>query len=70
MTSGWDLCHIGTSKLICEANRCTGSCVVQFLPEGCSKQYMIFHLCESAKYTTALCFSIREGDAKVSWTGF
>ena len=26
---------------------------------------MIFHLCGSAQYTTALCFNIRIGDARV-----
>ena len=68
MTSGGELCHMGTSKLICEANRWTGSCVMQFSPKGCSKQTMILHLCGSAKYTTVLCFNIRGGDARVPAT--
>ena len=66
MTSGGDLCHIGISKLTCEANRWTGSCVIQFLPRGRSEQTMILHFGRSAKYTTVLCFSIRGGDARVS----
>ena len=60
-----DLCHIGTIKLICEASRWTSSCVMRFLPKGCSKQTMLLHLCGNAKYITTLCFSIGEGDAKV-----
>ena len=66
LTSGEDLCHGGTSKLICGANRWTGSCVMRFLPEGCSKQTMTLHLCGSGEYTTVLSFSIRGGDARVS----
>ena len=58
-----DLYHIGSSKLICEANRWTGSCVMRFLRKDCSEQDMI--LCGSAKYTTFLCFSIQGGDARV-----
>ena len=58
--------HVGTRKLICEANQCTGTCLMQFLSKGCSKQTMILHLRGSSKYTTALCFSIRGGDARVS----
>ena len=65
-----DLCHIGTSKLICEGNLWTGFCVMQFLPEGRSEQTVILHLCESTKYTTILRFSIKGGDAKVSSNGF
>ena len=70
MTSGVDLCHIGTSKLICEGDLWTGSCVMQFLPEGRSEQTVVLHLCGSTKYTTFFRFSIREGDVKVSWNGF
>ena len=66
MTSGGDLCHVGTSKLICEANRWTGSCVMRFLRFFRSEQTMILHLCGSGEYTTVLCFSIRGGDARVS----
>ena len=65
MTSGWELCHVGPSKLICEANRWTGPCVMRFLREGRSEGTMILHLCESGKYTTVLCFSIRGGDARI-----
>ena len=54
MTSGGDLCHIGTTKLIYEANRWTGFCLIRFLPEGRSEQTMILHLSGSAKYTTVL----------------
>ena len=66
MTSGWDLCHVGTGKLTCEANRWTGSCVVRFLPECRSKQTMILHLYGGGEYSTVLSFSIRGGDARVS----
>ena len=52
MTSSGDLCHVGTSKLICKTNQWTGSCVMRFLPEGRSKQTMVFHLCGSRKYTS------------------
>ena len=65
ITSGGNLCHAGTSKLICETNRWSGSCVVRFLPEGSSEQTMILHLSESGKYTRVLCFSIRGGHARV-----
>ena len=65
MTSGGDLYHVGPSKLICETNRWTGPCVVQFLAEDYSKHTMILHLCGSGKYTSVLCFSIRGGDARV-----
>ena len=66
MTSSGDLCHIRTSRLIYEANQWTGSCVMQFLPEGHSELNVILNLCGSAKYITVLCFSIRGGDAGVS----
>ena len=66
MTSGGDLYHVGTSRLMCEANRWTGSCVMRFLPEGRSKQTMILYLCGSGEYTTVLRFSIRGSDAMVS----
>ena len=66
MTSGGDLCHVGTSRLMCEANRWTGSCVMRFLPEGRSKQTMILYLCGSGEYTTVLRFSIRGSDDMVS----
>ena len=65
MTSGGGLCHVGTSKLICETNRWTGPCVMRFLLEGRSELTMIPHLCGSRKYITVLCFSIRGGDARV-----
>ena len=65
MTSDGDLCHKGTSKLICEANRWTGPCVIRFLPEGSSEQTIVPHLCGSGKYTTVLSFSIVGGDARV-----
>ena len=61
MTSGGDLCHVGTSKLICEANRWIVSCVMRFLRFFRSEQTMILHLCGSGEYTTVLCFSIRGG---------
>ena len=68
MASGGDLCHIGTGKLICEADRWTRSCAMWFLPEGPSEQTVILHLCGRAKYTSVLCFSIRGGDAhSVHW---
>ena len=63
--SGGDLCPVGTSKLICEANRWAGSCVMHFLPEGCPEQTMMLHLCGSGEYTTVLCFTIRGRDARV-----
>ena len=59
MTSGGDLCHVGTSKLISETNQWTGPCVI-----GCSET-MIHHWCGSGKYTTVLCFGIGGGDARV-----
>ena len=65
MTSGWALYHVGPSKLICETNRWSGPCVMQFLSEGYSKQTMILHLCGSGKYTSVFCFSIRGDDARV-----
>ena len=43
MTSGGDLCHVWTSKLICEINRWTGPCVMQFLLEGRSEHTMIHY---------------------------
>ena len=66
ITSGGGLCYVGTSKLICEANRWTGSCVMRFLPKRCSEQTVILDLCGSGKYTTALRFRIRGGDETVS----
>ena len=68
MISGGDLCHVGTSKLICGTNRWTGTYVMRFLPEGRSELTMILHLCESGKYTAVLCFSIRGEDAMVPAT--
>ena len=41
MTSGLGLCHIGTSKLICETNLRTSSCVMRFLPEGRSETMIV-----------------------------
>ena len=38
---------------------------MRFLPEGRSEQTIILNLCGSGKYTTALCFSIGESDARV-----
>ena len=70
MTSSGDLCHRGTSKLICEANRWIGSGVIRFLPKGRSEQNIIVHLCGSPKYNIALCFIIREDDARFFWNGF
>ena len=58
MIFGGDLCHVETGKMICEAYRWNGSCVVWFLLEAC--------LCGSGEYTTVLCFSIRGGDGRVS----
>ena len=66
MTFGRDLCHVGTTKLICKANQWTGCCVMRFFPEGCSEQSMILHLCGSGEYTLVLCFSIRGDDGRVS----
>ena len=66
MTSGGYLCHVGSSKLICETNRWTGPYVMRFLLEGRSEQTMILNLCGSGKHTTVLYFSIRGGDARVS----
>ena len=63
MTSGGDLCHVGTSKLISETNRWTGPCVIQFLLEGRSET-MLHHWCGNGKYTTVLRFSIGGGDAR------
>ena len=57
MTCGGVQYHSGTSKLICEISRWTGSCVMQFLLEGHPKPTMILYLCQSR------CFSIRGGDA-------
>ena len=54
MTSGGDVCNIGTSELIYEANRCTGFCVIRFLPACLSEETMIIYLYGSAKYTTVL----------------
>ena len=64
MTSGGDLCHVGTSKLISETNLWNAPCVIQFLPEGRSET-AIHHYCRSGKYTTVLCFSIGGVDARV-----
>ena len=57
ITSGGDLCHAGTSKLISETNRWTGPCVIQILLEGRSET-IIHHWCGNGKYTTVLCFGI------------
>ena len=65
MTSGGDLCHVGTSKLICEKTRWTGPCVMRFLPEGRSEQTIILHWCGSGKYATVSCFTTGGGDARV-----
>ena len=65
MTSGGELCHVGTSKLICETNGWTGPCVMQFYPEGRSEQAIILHLCGGGKYTAVLCFSIGGGGARL-----
>ena len=54
MTSGGDVCNIGTSELIYEANRFTGFCVIRFLPACRSEETMIIYLYGSAKYTTVL----------------
>ena len=72
-TSGEDLCHAGTSKLIRETNRWTGSCVMQFLPEG-RLETMLHPWCGSGKYTTVLCFGIGRDDARIpapfhTWSG-
>ena len=64
MTSGGDLCHAGTSKLISEPNQWTGPCKIQFLPEGRSET-MLHHWCRSGKDTTVLCFGIGAGDARI-----
>ena len=47
MTSGWDLCHVGTSKLIWKTNRWNGPCTKRFLPEGRAEQTVMLHLCGS-----------------------
>ena len=65
MTSGGDLYHVGTNKLICETDRWTGPCVMRLLPEGRSKQTIILHLCGSGKYTAVLCVRIGGSDARV-----
>ena len=65
MTSGGDLCQVGTSKLIWETNRWTGPSFMRFLPEGPSEQTMILHLRGIGKYTTVLFFRIRGGDPRV-----
>ena len=44
--------------------RWTGSCVIQFLPEGRSKT-MLHHWCGSGKYTTVLCSGTGGGDGRV-----
>ena len=64
MTSGGDLYHARTSKLIRVANRWTGPCVMQFLLEGHS-EIMLHHWCGNGKYTTVLPFGIGGGDARV-----
>ena len=60
MTSSEHLSNVENSKLTCETNGWTDSCVMRFY-----EQAMILHLCGSGKYTTFLCFSIRGGDARV-----
>ena len=42
MTSGGELCHVGTSKWICKTNVGTGLWVIRFLSEGRSET-MIHH---------------------------
>ena len=64
MTSGADLCHRETSKLISETNRWTGLYTIQFLSEVRSET-MLHYWCWSGKYTTVLCFGIRGGDSRV-----
>ena len=41
MAYGGDMCHMGASKLICQANLWTGPCVMQFLPEGRSETIIL-----------------------------
>ena len=53
MTSDGNLCHVGTTKLICETNRWTGSFVMWFLQEGHSEHIMILHLCGDARVSTS-----------------
>ena len=48
----------------CEISRWTGSCMIQFLLKGHSKQTMIHHFCGSGKYTAVSCFSIRGNVAR------
>ena len=60
----WGL--VETNKSIREANRWTVSCIIRLLPECRSKEIMILYFCGSGEYTKDLCFSIREGDARVS----
>ena len=62
----WEICHVETSKLICEANLWTGFCMIKFLLKSRSERTMVLHLCGSGRYTTVLCFSIIGGDARVS----
>ena len=44
ITSGEDMCHAGTSKLISERNQSAGPCVIQFLLEG-RWETMLPHWC-------------------------
>ena len=67
MTSGGDLYHAATSKLISVPNQWTGPCVVQFLLEGRSET-MLHDWCGNGKYTTVICFGIGGGDARVPTT--
>ena len=55
---------VGTSKLINDTDRWTGTCVIQLLLEGRSET-MIHQHCGSRKHSTDLCFSIGGADAKI-----
>ena len=56
MTSGGDLCHVEPKKLICETNRRTVPCVMQFLLEGYSKQTDTSFVWEWSEKYTSLVF--------------
>ena len=60
MTFSGDLCHVGTSKLICKANRYF-SCVMRFLPKGRS----LYFICVGVENILVLCSSIRGDYARV-----
>ena len=53
MTSDGNLCHVGTTKLICETNRWNGSFVMWFLQEGHSEHIMILHLRGDARVSAS-----------------